>query len=181
LIPNTSHIVGIYSNPEAELNHALQFLLSGLGNNESVILITDFAPRERIRDIIASSWHTQDVDTLERNGDLNIATSAEWYLTEENSTSTNTTKINKIVNSWSRLCQEVIKRGKVGIRAFGDTRTFFKLGLIDYLLEYESYVGYKIGLPMMAICAYLKSDIVMLTKRNYHRLQDAHNHVFLFP
>ena len=178
LIPNTSHIVGIYSNQESELNHAVQFLKSGLDKNESVILITDFAPRESIRDIMSSSWDTEDIDKLEQNGDLSIASSAEWYLTEENSSTTN---INKIVNSWSRLCNEAIRRGKTGIRAFGDTRTFFKRGLIDYLLEYEGHVGSKPVFPILAICAYLKSDVLALTRRNYRRLQDAHNHVFLFP
>src|SRR6476646_9716124 len=96
LIPNTSHIVGIYTNQETELNHALQFLESGIDKNESVILITDYAPREK-------------------------------------------------------------RRGKTGVRAFGDMRTFFKLGLTDYLLEYEGHVGRKPVFPLMAICAYLKS------------------------
>jgi hypothetical protein len=178
LIPNTSHIVGIYSNQESELNHAVQFLKSGLDKNESVILITDFAPRERIRDVMSSSWDTENVDKLEQNGDLSIASIAEWYLTEENTSHTN---INKIVNSWSRLSYEAIRRGKTGIRAFGDTRTFFKLGLIHYLIEYEGRVGNRPVFPIMAICAYLKSDILALTKRNYRRLQDAHDHVFLFP
>ena len=89
--------------------------------------------------------------------------------------------INKIVNSWSRLSYEAIRRGKTGVRAFGDMRTFFKLGLTDYLLEYEGHVGRKPVFPLMAICAYLKSDILALTKRNYRRIQDAHNHVYLFP
>jgi hypothetical protein len=97
--------VGIYSNQESELNHAVQFLKSGLDKNESVILITDFVPRESIRDIMSSSWDTEDIDRLEQNGDLSIASSAEWYLTEENSSTTN---INKIVNSWSRVCHEAI-------------------------------------------------------------------------
>jgi len=170
--------VEIYSNQEAELNHALQFLRSGIDKNESVILITDYAPREKIRDIMSSSWDTKDVGKLEQNGDLSIASSAEWYLTEENTSHTN---INKIVNSWSRLSYEALRRGKTGIRAFGDTRTFFKLGLTDYLVEYEGRVGRKPVFPLMAICAYLKSDILALTKRNYRRIQDAHNHVGLFP
>ncbi|HEX7180050.1 MAG TPA: MEDS domain-containing protein, partial [Nitrososphaeraceae archaeon] len=101
MIPNTSHIVGIYSNQEAELNHALQFLRCGIDKNESVILITDYAPSEQIRDVMWSSWGQKDVGKLEQNGDLSIASSAEWYLTEgENNSDTN---INKIVNSWSRL------------------------------------------------------------------------------
>ena len=100
MIPNRSHIVGIYPNQKAELNHALQFLRRGLDNNESVILITDFAPRERIRDIMSSIWDTKDIGKLEQNGDLSIASSAEWYLTEENTSRTN---IDKIVNAWSRL------------------------------------------------------------------------------
>jgi hypothetical protein len=170
--------VGIYSNQESELNHGLQFLKSGLDKNESVILITDYAPRERIRDIMSSSWDSEDVDKLEQNGDLSIASSAEWYLTEQNTSHTN---INKIINSWSRLSYEAIRRGKTGFRAFGDTRTFFKLGLTDYLVEYEGRVGNRPVFPIMAICAYLKSDILALTKRNYRRLQDAHNHIFLFP
>jgi hypothetical protein len=176
LIPNTSHIVGIYSNQEAELDHALQFLKSGIDKNESVILITDYAPSEQIRDIMSSSWGAK-VGKLEQNGDLSIASSAEWYLTEGE----NTPDTNKIVNSWSRLSYEAIRRGKTGIRAFGDTRTFFKLGLTDYLLEYEGHVGREPIFPLMAICAYLKSDILALTKRNYRRIQDAHNHVYLFP
>ena len=180
MIPNTSHIVGIYSNQEAELNHALQFLRSGIDKNESVILITDYAPSEQIRDIMSSSWGAKDVGKLEQNGDLSIASSAEWYLTEEGE-NTPDTNINKIVNSWSRLSYEAIRRGKAGIRAFGDTRTFFKLGLTDYLLEYEGHVGREPIFPLMAICAYLKSDILALTKRNYRRIQDAHNHVYLFP
>ena len=93
--------MGIYSNQEAELNHALQFLRSGIDKNESVILITDYAPREKIRDVMSSSWGTKDVGKLEQNGDLNIASSAEWYLTEgENTPDIN---INKLVNSWSRV------------------------------------------------------------------------------
>ena len=64
MIPNTSHIVGIYSSQEAELNHALQFLRSGIDNNESVILITDYAPREKIREVMSSSWGTKDVGKL---------------------------------------------------------------------------------------------------------------------
>jgi hypothetical protein len=101
LIPNTSHIVGIYSNQEAELNHALQFLRSGLDKNESVILITDYAPSEQIREVMSSSWGAKDVGKLEQNGDLSIASSAEWYLTEEGENAPDT-NINKIVNSWSR-------------------------------------------------------------------------------
>jgi len=176
MIPNRSHIVGIYPDQKAELNHALQFLRRGLDSNEIVILITDFAPRERIRDIMSSIWDTKDIGKLEQIGDLSIASSAEWYLTEENTSRTN---IDKIVNAWSRLSYEAIRRGKAGIRAFGDTRTFFKLGLTDYLLEYEGRIGRKPLLPLMAICAYLKSDILTL-KRNYRMLQDAHNHVFFF-
>ena len=164
LIPNTSHIVGIYTNQETELNHALQFLESGIDKNESVILITDYAPREKIRDVMSSSWSTKDVGKLEQNGDLNIASSAEWYLTEEGE-NTPDTNINKIVNSWSRLSYEAIRRGKTGVRAFGDMRTFFKLGLTDYLLEYESHVGRKPVFPLMAICAYLKSDILALKEK----------------
>ena len=53
--------MGIYSNQEAELNHALQFLRSGIDKNESVILITDYAPREKIRDVMSSSWVQKDV------------------------------------------------------------------------------------------------------------------------
>jgi hypothetical protein len=169
--------VGIYSNQKAELNHALQFLKSGLDNNQDVILITDFAPRERIKDIISSSWDTKDIEKLEQNGDLSIASFAEWYLTEENTSHSN---INRIVNAWSRLSHEAIRRGKAGIRAFGDTRTFFKLGLADYLVAYESHVGRKPVFPLMAICAYLKSDVLALGRRNYRRLQEAHNHVYLF-
>jgi DcmR-like sensory protein len=168
--------VGIYSNQESELNHAVQFLKRGLDNNESAILITDYAPRERIKDIISSNWDTKNVDKLEQNGDLTIASSAEWYLTEENSSTTN---INKIVNSWSRICHKAIIRGKTGIRAFGDTRTFFKRGLVDYLLEYEDKIGRKPNIPILAICAYLKSDVLGLTRRNYRKLQDAHAHIFL--
>ena len=180
MIPNTSHIVGIYSNQEAELNHALQFLKSGIDNNESVILITDYAPREKIRDVMSSSWGTKEVGKLEQNGDLSIASSAEWYLTEEGE-NTPDININKIINSWNRLSYEAIRRGKTGIRAFGDTRTFFKLGLTDYLLEYECRGGRKPGFPLIAICAYLKSDILAFTKSNYRRIQDAHNHVYVFP
>ena len=58
--------MGIYSNQEAELNHALQFLRSGIDKNESVILITDYAPREKIRDVMSSSWGTKDVGKLEQ-------------------------------------------------------------------------------------------------------------------
>ena len=84
-------------------------------------------------------WGTKEVGKLEQNGDLSIASSSEWYLTEEGE-NTPDTNINKIVNSWSRFSYEAKRRGKTGIRAFGDMRTFFKLGLTDYLLEYEGHV-----------------------------------------
>lgn len=172
-----SHIIAIYPDQEAGLNHAIQFLKSGIDKNESSILITDFLPRERIIDIISSRLDV-NAGKLEQNGDLNIATPAEWYLTEEEPSTAN---FNKIINSWSQLSRESMRRGKIGIRAFGDMTTFFRLGLTDYLVEYEDHVSSTPTFPILGICAYVRSDIHSLPPKKYRRLQDSHNHLFLFP
>lgn len=171
-------MIGIYSNPEVELSHGLQFIKDGLDKNESAILITDVLPREKMRYTMSNRWDTKDIEKLEQTGDLTIASSHEWYLSDQGTSGIN---IRKIINSWNRFSYEAIRRGKRGIRAFGDTNKFFSLGLVDCLVEYEGRVGREPAFPITAICAYLKSDLTCLTHTALRRLQDCHKHVFFFP
>jgi hypothetical protein len=171
------HTLTIYRNQEDKFAHALHFLKEGLDNNESIVLITDYLTKDRILDVMRDLWNTNYVDSLYNEGDITIVTTAEWYFRDRHMEINN----EKVMKCWTDLTDEAIERGKRGLRAFGDVRLFFKYGLTEDLVRYESEFHRKPYFSLKIICAYLESEIISLPPQLCDVLQRHHKHVYLVP
>jgi hypothetical protein len=171
------HTLTIYRNQEDKFSHALHFLKEGLENNESIVLITDYLSKEKVLDVMRDLWETDYVDTLYKDGDITIVTTAEWYFRGHYM------KINneKVMKCWNDVTDKAKQRGKRGLRAFGDVRLFFEHGLTDELISYELEFHRKPYFSLKIICAYLESEIISLPPQLSEALQRHHKHVYLVP
>ena len=171
------HTLTIYRNQEDKFAHALHFLKEGLENNESIVLITDYLSKEKVLDIMRDLWETDYVDTLYKDGDITIVTTADWYFSGHYMKISN----EKVMKCWNDVTDRAIQRGKRGLRAFGDVRLFFEYGLTDELISYELEFHRKPYFSLKIICAYLESEIISLPPQLSEALQRHHKHVYLVP
>ncbi|MHB8566224.1 MAG: MEDS domain-containing protein [Nitrososphaerales archaeon] len=162
-----NHSFVSYKTKEEKLNDAFNYLHHGLRRNEAVLLITEDMPKDQIRKRMADEWRV-DIDTLERNGDINIKTDSEWYLIGGFPNSQRTTAL------FIALVESSINRGKRGLRVVGDMQPFFKRGFTKELIEFECSLEKKLGFPLTALCAYHTEDLESLTKGQLEGLRLHH-------
>ena len=91
------------------------------------------------------------------------------------------------MESWSNLSDSGMKNGKHGVRAFADVGIFFRSESVQDLEEYESIFARVRLFSLKVICAYLVSDLSLLTDlsllslESYKTLQERHGHIYLIP
>ena len=171
------HTLTIYRNQEDKFAHALHYLKEGLENNESIVLITDYLVKRKVLDIMRDLWDSDYVDSLYKDGDITIVTTAEWYFRG----CYNKINSEKVMKNWNDVLDKALQRGKSGLRAFGDVKLFFEYGLTDELVRYESEFHKNPYFSLKIICAYLESEIISLPPLLCDVLQRHHKHVYLIP
>ena len=116
-----SHVLGIYSSPQRKIEEGLEYLRIGFEeNNEAILMITDELTKDEIRNEIIKKWNISrdHLVDLEKNAIINIKNSRKFYL------STNITDRDRITKQYSDLAYKSIKKGKRGLRIFGDMKVF---------------------------------------------------------
>ncbi len=168
----------IYGTHEGQLVHALHFLKDGFRNNESCIFITNYLTEERIENILHDILPESQSEGFKAPNDIKIVSAFDWFFKGQEQT-----KINQedLINAYTELSNIALRSGKKTLRAFVDMSLFFKYDLVADLLESESKFQRIPNFPLKLICAYLESDISLLSSESYERLQTNHRHVYLIP
>jgi len=163
-----NHIVAIYSDKDAELDEAFEFLKSGLEKNEIIMLIIDDISKDEIRKKINAEWNV-DADTLEKNGHLIIKTTPEWYFPYAQPS------VHKLNTVWISMIDYPHIKGKNGVRVFADMSAFFRYGFVRELILYESTLEKEFDFPFTMICAYKSKDIETLNQTQQNTLIRHHH------
>ena len=167
-----SHVLGIYSSPQRKIEEGLEYLRIGFEeNNEAILMITDELTKEEIRNEIIKKWNISrdHLVDLEKNAIINIKNSRKFYL------STNITDRDRINKQYSDLAYKSIKKGKRGLRIFGDMKVFFEQGYGKYVIEFEKLFPPLNDFPMIGICAYDLDDFKKLDQESRKILFNHHN------
>lgn len=162
------HIIGIYKNRKEKFSAAFDFIKKGLENNAVVMLITDDMNKNNIRKKITSITKT-DAINFEKNGDLIIKSTSDWYFPQSK------VDIARITNSWSDTVQQCLQLDKKTLWVFADTKAFFENGLGKELVNYEISLPQKFSLPMVAVCAYDAKHIDTMSTTELNNLYKHHN------
>jgi hypothetical protein len=179
----TCHAMCVYNTRDYLLLHALHYLKEGLDNNENCMLITDYLTKSKARDMMTSIWGARYVSGLKGTNDIKIVSGSQWYFRGRPSTF----NIDYVMESWSNLSDSGMKNGKHGVRAFADVGIFFRRESVQDLVEYESIFARVQLFSLKVICAYLVSDLSLLTDlsllslESYKTLQESHGHIYLIP
>jgi hypothetical protein len=185
-VPN--HRLSIYSNSQEKLDAAFKFLKDGLLNNECILLITDELDKDQVIERMVKEYPEFDVLKLLEDGVITIL-SSRWYFVGD-SFDGDRAKI-----KWKKAVDESLSKeslmplnlnGKIsGLRAFGDTKSFFnnerfingdRIGdsLVDKLIHYECSLEKRFSFPLNGICAYEAEDIAKLDKKQLKSLMEHH-------
>lgn len=187
----SNHIFAIYPNRQEKLKSAFKFLKDGLLNNEVILLITDEISKEEAITRMEKEYSGFDISNLLEKGVITILSTAQWYFIN-NSFDGDRTQI-----KWKKAVEESLlnnflitnpaEKGKVnGLRAFGDTKSFFNkdrsLGVdkknsfsyVDKLVEYECSLEKRFPFPLNVICAYEEEDIIQLNTVQLKSLMEHH-------
>ena len=165
------HIVAEYSDKEAELEEAFDFLKSGLEKNEIIMLITDDMSKDEIRKKINTEWNV-NAETLEKNGHFIIKTTPEWFFPYAPPSA------HKLNTVWITLIDYPHMKGKNGMRVFADMSAFFRYGFVRELIHYESTLEKEFDFPFTIICAYKSDDIETLNPKQEDTLIRHHHWVW---
>ena len=172
LVQKGTHIIGVYPNEKAKLDAAFEFLKDGLFRNETVMLITDSMPRDKIIKQMANQWSV-DAPGLVASNDIIVKSASEWYF--ENGKP----DPKKIKEQWYKLVNHLLAEGKSGLRVFEDTKPFFKRGFAKELIGYESLSEQKFDLPLTVVCAYEYEDLDQLSPKQFLALKEHHGLVWI--
>jgi hypothetical protein len=164
-----SHILAIYSDKEKKLEEAFEFLQAGLDANEAVVLISNDVTKDEARKIISTKLKVDDIEDLEKKGDILIITTKEAYFPDGK------IDIDKIIAQWRSFSETAVSRGKKAMRVFGDMTGFFSHGLANELVDYESALPATYSIPVIGLCAYEAENINSLTPEQFAILHQHHS------
>lgn len=168
------HDMCIYDSQEEQVAHALEFLKEGLKNNESCLLVTDYFDRKkqkRTRKHLESSTDIKDIK---------VVSSSDWFLARTAAG----LKVNNVEELWINRSSKRELRGKSKLRAFVDMSLLYRHQLLEDLVRCEYRVANMRNLPIKVICAYLESDLSLLTDlsllslESYKKICHYHRNVF---
>ena len=165
------HILIIYDTSTELVEQALEFLRSGLENNEDVMFITDALPVESIRSKIKEEWKNFKPADLELGGRLTLYTFREWYMPEGKLDS------KQAISKLTDKVNQSVARGKRGLRTVGDMNSFFTMGMPIEAINYENMLVKKLDLPVIGICAYLRDKVHQLDEDTIDHLRSQHGRV----
>ena len=162
-----NHVLGIY-HADTMLDDAISFLAQGLGNNETIAIVSQKWSKDIIRQKLCNALDKTSIDEFEKNGLILISSVAEWYMPNG--------KINpnSIIKKWTNFVVKAQKRGSVGVRAFVDASYFFEIGYEKDLLDYEKKLPQQLDMPINAICAYSARDMAKFDQRSFEHLRAHH-------
>lgn len=165
-----NHIFAIYNDKNEKFEDAFNFLKEGIFQNEVAMIITDELTKKEIIDRFEKECEIQNTMELIDRGDLIIKSTSEWYFPD------GVSSIQRTKSLWAELLDRLTKRGKLGLRVFGEMSAFFKHGLEDQLLKYEISLEKKFDFPLTAICAYNKIDVErFFTTEQLKNLEESHH------
>ncbi len=166
-----SHTFSIYSNSQEKLDAGFQFLIEGLENDESVLLVTDDLSKEEIIERLKEICQYRfNISTLVNDGIITILSSTQWYFSGDmlemgglsssggmtvNKSLSPIHKDTKIENEYNSESSHFIlpMDGKKRFRAFYDMKPFFEKKYYEALLNYES-TQKGASSPAYTLCAY---------------------------
>jgi hypothetical protein len=168
-----NHIIAVYPSKQEKFNEAFAFLKDGLERNEVAVITTTDLSKDDIRARMKKDWKL-DVEKLESRGDVIIRTTEETYFPD------GIPNIQRTIALWSTLVENSLRKGKRGMRVFGDMSAFFKSGFTKELIEYESCLEQRFNLPVIGICAYDFKDInTYLQLEQIRQLQQHHDTIWI--
>jgi len=167
----SNHVIFVYDSTDAKHNVLFSFLKTGLDNGEAAVYVASEETPAEIVD--AMKRFGIKVEEYRKTGALQVLKSSDVYIIEGKF------NIPTTLNLWKKLYDETLERGFKGLRVTGETACFFKLNLVQDLIEYERSLHRVLDIPMIAICAYKAS---MLNKSDdpinvYTELVRAHGMV----
>jgi len=160
------HIFAI-SDDATIITTALEFMKIGFEKNEVVMLISEL-DKEQIRSAISKEWDV-DVNLLEANREIVLATPAEVFYSEGASTLNSKTII------WEELANTSVKIGKTGLRIFVDVSSMIDKGMQDQVLKFESTLDKKFNFPCTLVCSYSPENIKKMASYQVDILKNHHN------
>jgi hypothetical protein len=166
-----SHIMAVFSDPAAELKGALEFLKPGL-KRDVIMIITDFLTKDELLDKMSQQWHV-DARKLEREGDIIVKSTAEWYFPDGN------VDPQRLAEKWKTLVSLCLLSRNKGLRVYGSTSGFFNAGLASDLVRYESSLTPRFDIRIKALCGYMDNDMNTLSSEQVAALIAHHNHLWL--
>jgi CheY-like chemotaxis protein len=166
------HILASYNSVTEEITELIRFFKNGIKNNECVMFVTG---KDTNIDLIKETFIINgiEVDRLLSDSSLIFKENRDWYIPDG--------KVDKdsIKNQWIDLVKTCVTKGKKGLRAFCIMDTFFEHNLIEELVDYESTLSPKCDFQFVPVCAYLRSDLEKLSKKQKERLIRSHSHVWM--
>ncbi len=191
LVKSSNHILAIYPNRRQKLDAAFRFLKDGLLNNEAILLITDEINKEGAITRMEKDYAGFDVLNLLEKGIISILSTSQWHFINDPFDGDRTQ------SKWKKAVEESLlnnflpdnsskKRKTCGLRAFGDTKSFFNKdrslrydsknisSFVDKLVEYECSMEKRFPFPLNVICAYEEEDIVQLDNLELKSLLEHH-------
>jgi sugar-specific transcriptional regulator TrmB len=167
----SNHVIFVYDSADAKHNVLFSYLKAGLDKGEAAVYVASEENPAQITD--AMKRFGIKVEKYRKTGALQVLESSDIYIIEGKF------NIPTTLNLWKKLYDETLERGFKGLRVTGEMACFFKLNLIQDLIEYERALHRVLDIPMIAVCAYNSS---MLNKINdpinlYTELIRAHGTV----
>ena len=169
----------IYDRQEDQIAHALEFLKEGLKNNESCLLVTDYSVRKKQR-TRNNHWDSSTAIKDIKESDIKIVSASDWFLARTAAG----LKVNNVEEIWINLSRKRELRGRSKLRAFVDMSLLYRHQLLEDLVGCEYRVANMRNLPIKLICAYLESDLSLLTDlsllslESYKKICNYHRNVF---
>ncbi|MCP8306413.1 MAG: MEDS domain-containing protein [archaeon] len=153
-----THTMLIYVNKEEKREILFTFLKAGLDKGEGAIYVTSEETPQQIRE--AMQDFGIDVDKHEGDGSLKIIDYDGWYIRDGR------VVVNDLIRNWKRVHEEMVRGGKTGLRAVGETHCFFEYGFLEELIIYEkNFSKMVLKLPITAISAYRIDDLEVADAR----------------
>jgi hypothetical protein len=170
----------IYDSQEEQVAHALEFLKEGLKNNESCLLVADYSVRKKQKRTRNNHWESStDIKEIKKR-DIKVVPSSDWFLAR----TTAGLKVNNVEEMWINLSTKRELRGRSKLRAFVDMSLLYRHQLLEDLVKCEYRIANMRNLPIKLICAYLESDLSLLTDlsllslESYKKICHYHRNVF---
>ena len=164
-----SHVYIVYSTDRMLIDDCFSFLMQGLKNNESLVLILQEDSKIKLYKKINREFTINNSQEIEYADGINIITPTQWYLLQRDNFNAE-----RFLKEWEKLILKEREIGKTGLRIFVEADTILIERFENALIRFGEILADYLSFPITCIYAYEREDIGKMNQQKLAILNLSH-------